>query len=321
MVGPRSAPAAETFDALAQPNLLVVSGKGGVGRTTVSALLGLAIARRGRRVLVATVGHDDRLAWMMGADRLEARPLEVADGLSIQRLEPMTCIREYGAMMLRSQRVAGAVFGNRVVRRLLSALPGVDDFAVLGKVWHEATRADRFDTVVFDGPTTGHLWYTLGVPNAILGAIGEGPLTREAQAMQGSLEDPAQTRCVLVGLPEQWPLTELGELSAALRRDVRTTIGSIVVNGLWPTEPAALPRPEAADDPGGSIAAAFAGVDRATTTGRRQREVVDAWRGLAAAESVAGASVLEIPWRFAGLSARAQIEALYEELASGQEAA
>jgi hypothetical protein len=76
------------FDALADRQLLIVSGKGGVGRTTVAALLGLALARRGRRVLVATVGLDDRLAWMLGLPTLPEQPVQAARNLYVQRVVP-----------------------------------------------------------------------------------------------------------------------------------------------------------------------------------------------------------------------------------------
>src|SRR5688572_2978360 len=82
------------LDALAPRQMLIVSGKGGVGRTTVAALLGLSLARRGRRVLVATVGLDDRLAWMLGQRTLAETPSVAGPGLYIQRVVPTVCVRE-----------------------------------------------------------------------------------------------------------------------------------------------------------------------------------------------------------------------------------
>jgi len=299
------------FDALATRQLLIVSGKGGVGRTTVAALLGLALARRGRRVLVATVGQDDRLAWMLGLPTLSDTPVAASRGLYVQRVVPQTAIREYGALMLRSERVASAVFDNAPMRRLLRTIPGLDDFAILGKVWHEAIRARSFDTIVFDGPATGHLRYTLGIPQAILRTLTVGPLPREARLMQDSLEDPSKVQAVLVGLPDRWPLTELGEMAKALREELHVGIGAIVVNGLWP---AGLPEP--ITDPGADPAAAR--VIAATTVvarqARRQRESVAAWlaseQDLAArATGRAGpAPVVALPWRFQGFAGLQDLE-------------
>jgi hypothetical protein len=256
---------------LERRRLLIVSGKGGVGRTTVAALLGSALASKGRKVLVATTGHDDRLAWMLGGERLDDVPVEVAPGLQIQRLVPATCVEEYGTLMTHSQRLSHAVFGNKVVRRLLRAIPGLDDFAILGKVWHEAVRARSYDTIVFDGPASGHLRLVLGVPQAILETVKDGPISDEASAMLDALQDPSVCAAVLVGLPEPWPLTELGELSTALRREVGMGAGTLVVNKLWPLLP---PLGDVADP---EVARMLGTVDGIGQRGREQRQVVAEW--------------------------------------------
>ena len=104
----RQAPIAteKPFASLAERSLLIVSGKGGVGRTTVAALLASALADGRRRILVATTGHDDRLAWMLGAESLSDQARELAPGLFAQRLTPSVCVREYGGLVA-AQRVAG----------------------------------------------------------------------------------------------------------------------------------------------------------------------------------------------------------------------
>ncbi len=302
------------FDALATRQLLIVSGKGGVGRTTVAALLGLALARRGRRVLVATVGQDDRLAWMLGLPTLADTPVAASRGLYIQRVVPHVAIREYGALMLHSERVANAVFDNGPMRRLLRTIPGLDDFAILGKVWHEAIRAHSFDAIIFDGPATGHLRYTLGIPQAILRTLTVGPLPREARLMQDSLEDPSRVQAVLVGLPDRWPLTELGEMAVALREELHVGIGAIVVNGLWP---AGLPElgPEAASTPADpAVVTMLTATTVVARQARRQRESVAAWLASQTPAAVPGgvarapAPVLTLPWRFQGFAGPPDLE-------------
>src|SRR5688500_2535450 len=144
--GPALQPFSTVFDELATRRFVIVSGKGGVGRTTIAALCGLALAQRGRRVLVATTGHDDRLAWMLGAPALGDTPVPVLPNLHVQRLLAPTCVREYGALVLHSGRLSKAVFDNRVVSRLLRAIPGLDDFAMVGKAWHDAFRGGEYDT-------------------------------------------------------------------------------------------------------------------------------------------------------------------------------
>lgn len=298
--------AAGVFDDLARRTFVVVSGKGGVGRTTVAAMCGLALAQRGKRVLVATTGHDDRLAWMLGAEKLGDKATRVERGLFVQRLTPQACVREYGALVLHSSRLSSAVFDNRVVSRLMRAVPGLDDFAQLGKAWHDAFRSGDYDTVVFDGPATGHLLYTLGVPRAIRQTIAPGPLVREAELMCGHLEDPSRTCAVLVGLPERWPLTELDELGVALGQQAGIDVASVVVNGVWPADD--IP-PASGDE--GAVALRDA-VAEACAIGRRHEQEVAAWMD---AHPSARRATLTLPWRFEGAGDRTAITTL---LASAQ---
>ncbi len=308
--------AAAIFDDLSRRRLVVISGKGGVGRTTLAALLGLALAARGKRVLVATTGHDDRLAWMLGAEALSDAAQQVAPSLSIQRLVAQTCIREYGGMVIHSQMLSSAVFDNSIVRRLMRAIPGLDHFSLPGKAWHEAVRGGDYDCVIFDGPATGHLLYTLRVPQAILETVPSGPLTSEAKLMQAALEDPEIAQAVLVGLPESWPLTELGELGAALREQVHMHIAAIAVNGLWPDDPPRLQAPASDAD---GLATAFAShVTRIGDIGRGQAQDVEAWSRSPAALQCGAQGWMTLPWRWRGLANHAAIQQMLNELEGDQ---
>jgi anion-transporting ArsA/GET3 family ATPase len=304
-------PVETSIDRLAQRELVVVSGKGGVGRTTMAALLGQGIARRGRRVLIATTGHDDRLAWMLGLDALDATPRRARPGLDVVRLVPNVCLREYGALIVHSDRISGAVFDNRIVRRLFAAIPGLDDFAVLGKAWHEAARGNEWDTVVFDGPATGHLLYTLGVPRAIMSAMPPGPLTAEAKLMDECLTDPSRAEAVLVGLPETWPLTELAQLGRALRRDIGISVETIVVNGVWPllsaSAQAALDARGRAPDASAEYLTWLAEI---ADGGRRHAEAVRTFAAGPQVEACDARELVVAPWRFAGIRTPQQLEAL-----------
>ncbi len=299
--------AEEVLDQLARRQMLIVSGKGGVGRTTIAALFGLALARRGRNVLVATVGLDDRLAWMLGQDKLAEEPTPVVRGLSIQRVVTHVCVREYGAMMIKSQRIAKAVFDNKLMRRLLNAVPGLDDYAVLGKLWHEACRARSYDTVIFDGPATGHLRYTLGVPRAILRAVPVGQLTNEAKAMRDALEDPQKVQAVLVGLPARWPLTEMAELATSLREELNISIGTTIVNGVWPGDIPQIPEPSASEDPDGAIAKMLQATNTIAAQGGRHRANVEQLLRELPKQNPPPAMVL--PWAFEGLTSLPQMQA------------
>jgi anion-transporting ArsA/GET3 family ATPase len=275
-----------------------VSGKGGVGRTTVALILGRALAARSRRVLVATTGHDDRLAWLCGQRALGSQATEVTGvpGLFVQRLNPSVCVREYAELVLHSRALAQTVFDNRVVKKLLSAVPGLDDFAVLGKVWHEAARERRYDCVVFDGPASGHLPLTLGVPKTIRETISSGPLVREAVEMDRCLRDASQTAAVLVSLAQQWPLTELAELALRLQETIGLHSAALVINKVWPANlPELLPPPASLDDDG-EVAKVFALISDLAKRGQQQSDVLREWLASPAARSCPVGSFLSVPW-------------------------
>jgi anion-transporting ArsA/GET3 family ATPase len=200
------------------------------------------------------------------------------------------------------------VFDSGPMRRVIRTVPGLDDFAILGKVWHEAVRAHSFDAIVFDGPATGHLRYCLGIPRTILRTLSVGPLPREARLMQDSLEDGSRVQAVLVGLPDRWPLTELGEMATSLREELHVNIGALVVNGLWPDGLPALAMPPAERDPDGSVARMFAATHVVRGQAQRQREGVRAW--LAGSGKSAAGAVLGLPWRWQGFTGPGDLEAL-----------
>ncbi|MEE9382053.1 MAG: ArsA-related P-loop ATPase [Nannocystaceae bacterium] len=295
---------AEVLEQLARRQLLVVSGKGGVGRTTVAALLGLALARCGRRVLVATTGHDDRLAWLLGGDTLADSPRQVSERLWIQRLEPRRCVREFGALMTHSRRLSNLVLDNTVVRNLIRAIPGLDDFAVLGKAWHEAVRGHAFDSVVFDGAASGHLRFNLGVAKAVYDTVPNGPLKKEAAAVDRSLRDGSKVVSVLVGLPELWPLTEMGALAQSLRDEVGVAVGALVVNGMLHI-PEALPDLANVTPARLSDAVHTSAVDAVATVAQRadrQQQELQRWLASPAAMACHAIPRLLVPWHAGGFS-------------------
>jgi anion-transporting ArsA/GET3 family ATPase len=214
------------------------------------------------------------------------------------------------------------VFGNRVVRRLLRAIPGLDDFAILGKVWHEACRARSYDTIIFDGPASGHLRLVLGVPEAICETIAEGPLTREAVAMRDALRDREQSATVLVGLPEPWPLTELAELATALGGEIGVHVGALVVNKLWSEQPPALSREHISGaelDP--QLTAMLELAEGIGDRGREQREIVAEWLAGLDYENREDAPLLSVPWWPWGIEDRARLTEVLAAVREQEDAA
>jgi anion-transporting ArsA/GET3 family ATPase len=219
--------------------LLVIAGKGGVGRTTVASALAVAAAHRGKRVLLCQTKSKERLSHLFSVPPIGHELERVRDRVWAVNMTPAAALREYGTMVLRSEFIAKQVLENKVSRAFLHAVPGLEDYSMLGKVWfHTTEQTDdgrpTWDLVILDGPATGHLITMLLIPQAILDAVPEGPLTRPAQATMALLRDPARAAMVIVTLAEDLPSNEAIELAARARNRLQMPLGPLVVNQLYP---------------------------------------------------------------------------------------
>jgi anion-transporting ArsA/GET3 family ATPase len=217
--------------------LIVVAGKGGVGRTTVAAALALSASRAGKKVLVCQTKAKERLSHLYGVPPIGHELVKVRERLWVVNMTPQLALREYGAMVLRSEFIAKQVLENRVSRAFLHAVPGVEDYAMLGKAWFHTTEEEggkpRYDLVILDGPATGHVLTLLGIPDAILATIPEGPLSKPARATYELLRDPQRSAFMIVTLAEDMPVNEAVELSRRAQT-MKLPVGPIVVNALYP---------------------------------------------------------------------------------------
>jgi anion-transporting ArsA/GET3 family ATPase len=215
---------------------LFVTGKGGVGKTTVCAALALALARRGRRVLVAMSGPHERLSSFLGTPPIGHDVQEVARNVWATKIEPPRALEEYGELILKVKSLARAVFDNRYTQAFFRAVPGLYDWSLLGKAWYHTTEerpdgSPRFDVVLFDAPSTGHGLDMLRVPKVILDIVPPGALRRDAERAWQLFSDPVRSGVVLVSLPEEMPVTETVELAAALHGEIGMPLLSLVING------------------------------------------------------------------------------------------
>jgi anion-transporting ArsA/GET3 family ATPase len=214
--------------------LLLVTGKGGVGKSTVAASLALRLASAGLRTLLCEVNTGGRLGRRLGHREVGADVTSVEPNLSMVDLQPDAAMREYVLSKIRLERVYRAVFENRMVRYFLRFIPALAETVMLGKVlWHLRQWPDAtggFDRIVLDLPATGHALTLLGVPQSLLSALPTGPMASEAGWMRDLLVDPVVTAAVLVSLPEELPVNETLELSQALRSRLRIRVGAVVLN-------------------------------------------------------------------------------------------
>jgi anion-transporting ArsA/GET3 family ATPase len=219
--------------------LIVIAGKGGVGRTTVAAALGLAAAKRGKRVLLCQTKSKERLSHLFGVPSVGTELTRLAERLWGVNMTPHAALREYGTMVLRSEFIAKQVLENKVSRAFLHAVPGLEDYSMLGKTWYHTTETDeagrpKWDLVILDGPATGHVITLLAIPQAILDVVPEGPLTRPAASTHALLRDATRTAMVIVTLAEDLPSNEAIELARKVKEQLQTPLGPLIVNQLYP---------------------------------------------------------------------------------------
>lgn len=230
---------AEPQPTLSDRRFLFVTGKGGVGKTTVTAALALSLAEQGKRVLVAMCGAHERLSAILGTPSIGHDMVEVRERIWATKIDPDRAMEEYGQLVIQVRALTRIVFDNDVTRSLFRAIPGIHGWAMLGKAWYHSTEIDQaerpvYDTVIFDAPSTGHGLDMLRIPKVILAVAPPGVLRRDAERAWQQLRDPSYTGVVVVSWPEELPVTETLELLAALRSELSMPLGRLIVNGTLP---------------------------------------------------------------------------------------
>lgn len=296
---------------LAAQRLLVVTGKGGVGKSTVAAALARAAADAGRRTLAVEVGHG-RLGPLLGVTTTEGQPTRVEAGLSVATVEPEAVLGDFVHGMLRFAVLARRLLESTTFQVLAAAAPGLPEFLVLHRLlgWIEARRLGRpvWDLVVLDAPASGHSLPLLAAPRT-LGALARiGPVADLLRRMDRLLTDPAATLVCLVTTPEDLAIRETIELHRELTERLRLPVAPPIVNRLPPRRFAAADASALAqlDPEHPHVVAARFHVER-----REQAEAQ-----LAVLRRAVGASPVRLSFRFAPPDAPGDVNELAANLAA-----
>jgi anion-transporting ArsA/GET3 family ATPase len=222
--------------------LLVVTGKGGVGKSTVAAALGMAAAARGQRTIVAEVAARDDISRVLADDTPEGQTFVERDlgaGLHHISIDPESALEEYVKDQL-PRGVADLLTSSRMFSYLVAATPGLRELLTVGKVW-ELAQPDRrtpgahpYDLVILDAPATGHGVAVLTAPGTFSDAARMGPIARQGAIIHEMLADPEQTGIVAVATAEEMPVNETLALRDALRDELGQRFAAVVVNGVLP---------------------------------------------------------------------------------------
>ena len=229
------------MSALLQRRLLVVTGKGGVGKTTVAAALGLVAARAGKRTIVAEVAQRGDVTSVF--DREGSRPFEevqLAPNLFHISIDPQDALEEYLRDQLPSGAVAQVLIRSKIFAMVAAATPGMRELLTVGKLWELAQMnrrtpgADAYDLVVVDAPATGHGVAVLSAPRTFAAAAGGGPVARQGKIIDAMLSDPEQIAVIAVAKAEELAVTETGALRGSLKERMGLPLERVIANMLDP---------------------------------------------------------------------------------------
>ena len=218
--------------------LLVVTGKGGVGKSTVTAALALVAANRGQRVLVVDVDAKGTVADRFESGPIGFKPRVVMPGISLMAMDTEASLAEYLRLNLRVPIIGKLGPLARALDFVATAAPGVREFLTIGKVCWEVResiegRAD-WDLVIVDAAATGHVIAQLGAADAIGELVSVGPVRGQTAWMSELLADPAITALNVVTTPEEMPVAETIDLVARARTELKVPLGAVIVNRVLP---------------------------------------------------------------------------------------
>lgn len=302
---------------LLDKRLVIVTGKGGVGKSTVALALGVAGAERGKRTIVCEVSAQEQLSRVFHRAEVGFHEVEMADNLWAISIDPDESMREYVLLQLKVRAMRDLLFRSRIFNYLAAATPGLRELVTIGKIWELAQPnrkvrgAREYDLVVLDAPATGHGVGFLQTPRTFASIARVGPIRAQAETLDAFLTDHRRTGVAIVALPEEMPVNESASLERAIVDDVGASVDRVFLNGLYPerfdTEEAEALKVAAGRTEGGVRAACRAAVSQSRRA-RAQREQ------LARLNEMVEAPVHTLPYVFEPQLGLEQVRAIAAEV-------
>lgn len=214
-------------------SLLFVTGKGGVGKTTVAAAFAELAVQHGKRTLVCEMDAKGALGTAFDVGALQFAPTEVHSGLFAMTMNTEDSLREYLRLFVRIPFVGRIGPLARTFDFVADAAPGVKEILALGKLCYEV-RERHYDLVVVDAEASGHIVAQIGAPQAIRELVQVGLVRDQTDWMIDILGDPQRTGLLVVTTPEEMPVTETIELLARVGAETNVDVAGVIANRVLP---------------------------------------------------------------------------------------
>ena len=220
--------------------MLFVTGKGGVGKTTVATALGLAGARSGRRTIICELGGQTRVPQLLGVEPgAPGVELQVTENLATMSIDSWQVMEEWVSRILGSKALTGLLVRSNFFSAFAEAAPGGLELGEIVKTWelvegHRWHKRRGYDLVVVDGPASGHAIGVLRTPGTFADIARVGPIASQSRKVRSWLSDPKRTGYVSVALPGELPVSETLDLGARLEASIGRQVEAVFLNGMLP---------------------------------------------------------------------------------------
>ncbi len=225
---------------LLDKKLVFVTGKGGVGKSTISLALGIAAAKRGKRTIVCEISSQENASKLFKKGEIGFNEVELAKNLWAISIDPDESMREYLLLQLKVRAMRDLLVRSRIFNYLAAATPGLKELVTIGKIW-ELAQPDRkvkkgreYDLVVVDAPATGHGIGFLQTPRTFAGIARMGPIHSQAKELDRYITDHETTGVAIVSIPEEMPVNESASLEETLDKELGVAVDRVYMNAMYP---------------------------------------------------------------------------------------
>ena len=223
---------------MSEPELLLITGKGGTGKTTAAAALGLCLSQQGQRVLIVELVADRSIAGLFRVDHLDRTPVHLAPRLSAIRVDSRALLEDYFRRLLRIPTLTRRLLSSGTFRAITAAAPGVTEFLILDHVlqWlgRDRRRRRTYDVVLVDGPATGHAIELLRTPRQLAAMVPSGPIASSVSKLQAVLDNPRRTQVLLTTVADEMAVNEAVHAQSVLSGELGLQVTRPVLNRVVP---------------------------------------------------------------------------------------